>query len=45
VSICPQNGREKIPSSAALGNIASLRYRKGEVDLMLVKGKWYLAVG
>ena len=31
-------------SCAVSGNVALFAYRKGEVDLMFVGGKWYVAV-
>lgn len=43
VSIWTLGGREKIPFVCGERQRALLAYRKGEVDLMLVKGKWYLA--
>jgi hypothetical protein len=45
VSIWTLNGREKIPFVCGTPQQALLRYRKGEVDLMRVAGKWHLAVG
>jgi IS605 OrfB family transposase len=44
VSIWTLEGRAKIPFVCGDRQRALLAYRKGEVDLMLVRGKWYLAV-
>lgn len=43
VSIWTLTGREKIPFVCGERQRALLAFRKGEVDLMFVKGKWYLA--
>jgi putative transposase len=43
VSIWTLAGREKIPFVCGARQRALLAFRKGEVDLMLVRGKWYLA--
>jgi len=43
VSIWTLEGRIKIPFVCGERQRALLAYRKGEVDLMFVKGKWYLA--
>jgi IS605 OrfB family transposase len=43
VSIWTLAGRIKIPFVCGERQRALLAYRKGEVDLMFVKGKWYLA--
>lgn len=43
VSIWTLAGREKIPYVCGERQRALLDFRKGEVDLMLVRGKWYLA--
>lgn len=43
VSIWTLNGREKIPFVCGERQRALLAYRKGEVDLMFVRGKWYIA--
>lgn len=43
VSIWTVTGRMKIPFVCGDRQRKLLAYRKGEVDLMLVRGKWYLA--
>lgn len=43
VSIWTLSGRQIIPFVCGDRQRALLAYRKGEVDLMLVRGKWYLA--
>lgn len=43
VSIWALNGRLKIPCALGERQRRLLPFRKGEVDLMLVRGKWYLA--
>lgn len=43
VSIWTLAGREKIPFVCGERQSALLAFRKGEVDLMFVKSKWYLA--
>jgi putative transposase len=43
VSIWTLEGRIKVPFVCGERQRALLTYRKGEVDLMCVKGKWYLA--
>lgn len=43
VSIWTLGGREKISFVCGDRQRTLLAYRKGEVDLMFVKGKWYLA--
>jgi putative transposase len=43
VSIWTLAGREKIPFVCGARQRALLSFRKGEVDLMIVRGKWYLA--
>lgn len=43
VSIWTLDGRKIIPFLCGERQKALLAYRKGEVDLMLVRGKWYLA--
>lgn len=43
VSIWTLPGRMKIPFVCGERQRALLAYRKGEVDLMYVRGKWYLA--
>ena len=43
VSIWTVAGRQKIPFVCGERQRKLLDYRKGEVDLMLVRGKWYLA--
>jgi IS605 OrfB family transposase len=43
VSIWTLTGRQKIPFVCGERQRALLAFRKGEVDLMLVRGKWYLA--
>jgi putative transposase len=43
VSIWTLEGRQKIPFVCGDRQRALLAFRKGEVDLMLVRGKWYLA--
>jgi putative transposase len=43
VSIWTLTGRQKISFVCGDRQRALLVYRKGEVDLMLVRGKWYLA--
>ncbi len=43
VSIWTLAGRQKIPFACGERQRALLAFRKGEVDLMLVRGKWYLA--
>ena len=43
VSIRTLPGRMKIPFVCGERQRALLAYRKGEVDLMFVRGKWYLA--
>lgn len=43
VSIWTLEGRQKIPFVCGDRQRALLAFRKGEVDLMLIKGKWYLA--
>lgn len=44
VSIWTLDGRAKLPFVCGDRQRALLQHRKGEVDLMLVRGKWYLAV-
>jgi putative transposase len=44
VSIWTLTGRIKLPFVCGERQRALLAYRQGEVDLMLVGGKWYLAV-
>jgi putative transposase len=44
VSIWTLSGRMKIPFVCGERQRTLLAYRKGEVDLMLVRDKWYLAV-
>lgn len=44
VSIWTLDGREVIPFVCGERQRKLLAFRKGEVDLMLVKGKWFLAV-
>jgi putative transposase len=44
VSIWTLEGRKVIPFVCGERQKALLVHRKGEVDLMLVRGKWYLAV-
>jgi IS605 OrfB family transposase len=44
VSIWALKGQAKIPFVCGDRQRALLAYRKGEVDLMFVRGKWYLAV-
>jgi IS605 OrfB family transposase len=43
VSIWTLSGRQKIPFVCGDRQRRLLAFRKGEVDLMLVRGKWYLA--
>ncbi len=43
VSIWLVSGREKIAYACGDHQRELLKYRKGEVDLMFVRGKWYLA--
>jgi putative transposase len=43
VSIWTVAGRQKIPFVCGDRQRALLAFRKGEVDLMFVRGKWYLA--
>ena len=43
VSIWTVEGRKIIPFVCGERQRALLAYRKGEVDLMLIRGKWYLA--
>ena len=43
VSLWLLNGREKIPFVCGEHQRKLLEHRKGEVDLMFVRGKWYLA--
>jgi IS605 OrfB family transposase len=43
VSIWTLSGRQKIPFVCGERQRILLSHRKGEVDLMLVRGKWYLA--
>lgn len=43
VSIWTLTGREKVPFVCGARQRALLACRKGETDLMIVKGKWYLA--
>ncbi len=43
VSIWTLNGRQKIPFVCGDRQRQLLQYRKGEVDLMYIRGKWYLA--
>lgn len=43
VSIWTLTGREKVAFACGFRQRALFAYRKGEVDLMLVRGKWYLA--
>lgn len=43
VSIWTVAGRQKIPFICGERQRKLLAFRKGEVDLMLIKGKWYLA--
>jgi putative transposase len=44
ISIWTLTGRIKLPFICGDRQRSLLAYRKGEVDLMLVRGKWYLAV-
>jgi putative transposase len=44
VSIWTLEGRKVIPFVCGARQKALLAYRKGEVDLMFIRGKWYLAV-
>lgn len=44
VSIWTLDGRETIPFVCGERQRKLLAFRKGEVDLMLVRGKWYLAI-
>lgn len=44
VSIWTVEGRQTIPFVCGERQRALLAYRKGEVDLMFVRGKWYIAV-
>lgn len=44
VSIWTLDGRQTIPFVCGERQRKLLAYRKGEVDLMLVKGKWFLAI-
>jgi IS605 OrfB family transposase len=44
VSIWTLEGRQTIPFVCGERQRKLLAFRKGEVDLMLVKGKWYLAI-
>jgi putative transposase len=44
ISIWTVGGRLKLPFVCGERQRKLLAYRKGEVDLMLVRGKWYLAV-
>jgi putative transposase len=44
VSIWALVGRLKIPFVCGARQKALLAYRKGEVDLMFIRGRWYLAV-
>jgi len=43
ISIWLLNGREKVPFVCGEHQRRLLEHRKGEVDLMFVRGKWYLA--
>ncbi len=43
VSIWTFNGRQKIPWVCGDRQRELLKYRKGEVDLMYIRGKWYIA--
>ena len=43
VSIWTMTGREKIPFVCGDRQRKLLAFRKGEVDLMIIKGKWYIA--
>ena len=43
VSIWALTGREKIPFVCGERQKALLTYRRGEADLMFIRGKWYLA--
>jgi len=43
VSLWTTRGRQTIPFVCGPRQRALLAYRKGEVDLMLVRGKWYVA--
>jgi IS605 OrfB family transposase len=43
VSIWTLSGRQKIPFACGDRQRRLLAFREGEVDLMLVRGKWYLA--
>jgi putative transposase len=44
VSIWSLDGRLQIPFVCGSRQQALLQYRKGEVDLMFIRGRWYLAV-
>lgn len=44
VSLWTTSGRLSIPFVCGARQRALLAYRKGEVDLMFVRGKWYLAI-
>jgi putative transposase len=44
VSIWTLDGRLKIPFICGSRQQALLEHRKGEVDLMFIRGRWYLAV-
>lgn len=44
VSIWTLDGRQTIPFVCGERQRKLLAFRKGEVDLMLVRGKWYLAI-
>lgn len=43
VSLWLLNGREKVPYVCGEHQRRLMEHRKGEVDLMLVRGKWYLS--
>lgn len=44
ISIWTLSGRQKIPYICGIKQRELLKYRKGEIDLMFVRDKWYLSI-